>query len=136
MNNATNTKNLTIFFILVELISFYWFLFEHTTDITFYLLLTIYHINNYIHFCQIFCVYKSKFIKWNLAIRLLSTFTAFSFSIYAFIYMRAYEEKGAMVVEKWGPKCVHSSILLCGPPQAKKKIKIQSLGTNQENHTW
>ena len=53
MNNATNTKNLTIFFILVELLSFYWFLFEHTTDITFYLLLTIYHIN----MCQIFFVF-------------------------------------------------------------------------------
>ena len=54
MNNAANTKNLTIFFILVELISFYWFLFEHTTDITFYVLLTIYHIK----MCQFFlCFY-------------------------------------------------------------------------------
>ena len=65
MNNATNTKNLTIFFILVELISFYWFLFEHTTNITFYLILTIYHIN----MCQIFfCVFILYIFEFSLLV--------------------------------------------------------------------
>ena len=69
MNNAMNTKNLTIYFILVELISFYQFLFEHTTDITFYLILTIYHIN----MCQIFFFFVFLYFPYlNLAFWLFS----------------------------------------------------------------
>ena len=78
-NNVTYVTNFTIFFTIVELISFYWFLKKTHHRHFFYLLFIVYHLARYASFCQRIIISLHSISNVNLILQIKQ--------IYIYIYI-------------------------------------------------